>query len=628
MNNSLQTWLSAMKTITLHPRQRSRKSSLARRVGGGESLEIRSLLSGISQVVSEFNTGAQSAIDQSNMAAKAAFAQDLPMLAESAADGIGLASKLQQAFGVSLNPQATVTEVRAALTGAGFTVEWLQADASGKLIEDTNGDLIRVSRSITWQNTASTFRVSGDEVDYFNDIRGGIDGRVSMTTGPIILTATMGVDLQNGQPAFYISDDTRLEWQDLQGTGQVSGEFGKGWLLHLIADGSVNANFDGQMTVRDIDGTLDGKLHLSQSTNFASAVRGEVTGTAQLQVGLSTDIPFLTGVRGTGIWNATLDANGVVNIGSPSWGFDAGQIKQDIIGGFFGAKNGLQLPGPIGDFLRAQLPILNTSIGEQLGVDRAFGILFQNISDTTSALQKMGITLPSFDLPFFTSLINGDKVDLIKFNTEGSFLKWSEGKSFPVAAFPVGPFVVKASLSTWGQVHGEYNVGLGIDTTGVYIDPATHIGIRGAVGADVTASVSFLEIAGVNLSAGLGVVAGVGLHLVDPDPSDGNRIYFDEIFRPGEDVVSSVLSVMQVDAQLDVVGHVKGEVDLPWPLPDFTLFDETFSIGAITSTHQSPSITGTKRIYSLPGQALKAARDLQSRCSDNQRNGECRHRQS
>ena len=43
-----------------------------------------------------------------------------------------------------------MSDIRTALTSAGFTVDWLLANADGKLRADDSGDYLRVSRNVTW----------------------------------------------------------------------------------------------------------------------------------------------------------------------------------------------------------------------------------------------------------------------------------------------------------------------------------------------------------------------------------------------------------------------------------------------------------------------------------------------
>ena len=51
---------------------------------------------------------------------------------------------------------------------------------------------------------------------------------------------------------------------------------------------------------------------------------------------------------------------------------------------------------------------------------------------------------------------------------------------------------------------------------------------------------------------------------------------------------------------------MKAEVDLPWPLPDITLVNESFSLGAVVSNHHEAVQTTSLRKIPLAGQGTRA----------------------
>ena len=71
---------------------------------------------------------------------------------------------------------------------------------------------------------------------------------------------------------------------------------------------------------------------------------------------------------------------------------------------------------------------------------------------------------------------------------------------------PLGPVPITASLSfkTEIQAAWNYNVGLGIDTSGFYIDPGTSITASGSITAGLLAEVSIAKLAGMQVFAGVG----------------------------------------------------------------------------------------------------------------------------
>ena len=134
---------------------------------------------------------------------------------------------------------------------------------------------------------------------------------------------------------------------------------------------------------------------------------------------------------------------------------------------------------------------------------------------------------------------------------------------------PAIPLTVNISAFVEPYAYFDYEVALGIDTTGFYIDPTTHIGVGGGVRAGLEGSVDalgFIDLASLDLGVDLSVSSNAGLN--DPDPSDG-KIYLDEIYD-GRDVAGSFLSAMRVELKGQADGFARAALSLPWPLPDIT----------------------------------------------------------
>lgn len=245
---------------------------------------------------------------------------------------------------------------------------------------------------------------------------------------------------------------------------------------------------------------------------------------------------------------------------------------------------------------------------ELTGVGDKLGWLNGSVSAAEEQLRRLGIEIIDLNLNTITSLISGQRVDLIKFHTADSGTLFSKHGSIPMAAAPIGPFAVTVSGTVDAELGWEFEAGFGVDTTGVWIDPRTHISLYGGVSAGIEASVTFAGILGLNLSAGAGVQVFAGLGLSDPDASDG-RIYMDEIFAGVGDSRSlgqAILDVMKIDTRLEVEGYARGVLDLPWPLPNITLFDTSFKLSNIASQHREVQQTESLRRIPLAGQGEKA----------------------
>ena len=108
------------------------------------------------------------------------------------------------------------------------------------------------------------------------------------------------------------------------------------------------------------------------------------------------------------------------------------------------------------------------------------------------------------------------------------------------------------------------------------------------------------------LEAGVGVQVSAGLGLRDPDPSDGH-IYMDEIAAlvDHRGLTQAIGDIMTFNVRLTAQGYVRSELKLPWPLPDITLFDASFSIGDLSNDQRDAVQTSSLRKFALAGQGLK-----------------------
>src|SRR5262249_10259176 len=141
----------------------------------------------------------------------------------------------------------------------------------------------------------------------------------------------------------------------------------------------------------------------------------------------------------------------------------------------------------------------------------------------------------------------------------------------------------------------QYRVGLGLDTTGFYIHPGTHIGIGGGLSAGLYGGLSVFGFNIARVEGGLGVAATVKLGLCDPDPSHG-KIYFDELFRPGEGIAGSLLRALKPSISIDVTAYMKAVIDL-W-LFSITVFQKDWRFPVANWERSCPG-PGTERTLAL-----------------------------
>lgn len=407
-----------------------------------------------------------------------------------------------------------------------------------------------------------------------------------------------------------MADSSNVSFAGLNGQGQISGEMAIRYLANVKAAGTLTVNLDGRLSLHDSDS--DHKLRVTDLSNAQSIV-GDIDGSIVLDANMNTNLPVLSILTWHGNWTADFTEASEQDpllakpklSGGVSATMSAADIESAIINSFVNMKNNFSFLGPIGDVINTKLDVLDKSVGDLTGVGNKLGWLNGSVTAAKDYLRSLGIVIPDVTLDTVKSLINGDKLNLITFHDGDSGTLLSTHGKFLLAAVPVGgPFVVTVSGTVDAEIGWEYEVGFGVDTTGVWIDPRTRIGLYGGVSAGVEASVTVTGLFGLSLGAGAGVQVFAGIGLRDPDPSDG-RIYMDEIFRGVGDsrtLGQAILDVMKVDTRLEVEGYARAELDLPWPLPDITLFDTSFKLGDIASQHKEPQQTTSLRRIPLAGQ--------------------------
>ena len=539
----------------------------------------------MAEILDAYNTGRVNFKNIAQFIVDNGLGKDLPVVQESVGAVLDVVSKLRTAFDHALS--GTKEQIAAAvksLESLGFRLEYVGTQA------DANGDLLRISYNRTINTEQARFNVAGDTgFSYFDgDVNGQLSGSFKAQAPTVNVHVTFGVDLVGGTPTFYVADSSNVSFAGLNGSGRVSGEMAIRYLAGVQATGTLTVNLDGRLGLQDSDS--DHKLRLTDLSNVASIV-GDIDGSIVLNVDMNTNLPVLRNLTWHGDWRADV-VDGHVNVGTPTLRTPSVEdVTAALLNSFVDMKNNFSFLGPIGDVINTKLDVLDKSIGELTGVGSKLGWLNGSVSAAKEQLRSLGVEIIDLDLNTITSLVSGQRVDLIKFHTKHSAELFSKHGSFPMAAAPIGPFVVAVSGNVDAELGWEYEAGFGVDTTGVWIDPRTHISLYGGVRAGVEASVTFAGILGLNLSTGAGVQVFAGIGLRDPDASDG-RIYMDEIFAGVGDsrtLGQAIVDVMKIDTRLEVEGYARAELDLPWPLPNITLFDTSFKLGDIASQHQEPT---------------------------------------
>ncbi|MCA8997325.1 MAG: VCBS repeat-containing protein [Planctomycetaceae bacterium] len=574
--------------------------------GGGESLGIAQ------KVVEIYNRGRTDIVGTLESLIDGSLGIDLPLVRESITDALEVFQKYRQAFEQGLHDALSIDELEQAwraLESAGFRLEY-----AGRTV-DAQGDLLRVTFDRSFLSQRPTFNVGGEtQFSYFDDdVTGQLSGNLNVEVPEVAVSITFGVDLVNGLPAFFVSDTSSVSFTGLNGTtGNVAGNLAIRNLAYVEATGSLAMNLSGSLTLRDSDS--DHKLRINDFGRNDVMV-GDIDGQIVLDGSLTTNVPVLGDLTWQGQWRANFDepqgeaprapeiSGGLQNLPS------AVDVERAIINSFLEMKDSFQFLTPIAGFLDTKLDILEKSIADLTGVGGKLGWLNEGadaLSSVKEELRVLGIEIIDVNTATVQKLLTGEKVDLITFHQADSGTLLSEHAEFLVAAAPVGGlFAVTVSGTVDAELGWNYEVGFGLDTTGVWIDPRTSIGIYGSVSAGIEAELTLAGLVGLEIGAGAGMQLFAGLGLRDPDAADG-RIYMDEIWRGAEDSRSleqAILDVIHVNMRLDAQGYVRAALDLPWPLPDVTLVDESFNLGAIIDSQQSAVQTRSLRRLPLSGQA-------------------------
>ena len=267
----------------------------------------------IGSVVQAFNDGisdVRQAGQISNLA-NIALGADLPLIEESVAQISDAADRLATPFLTDIQTSSSLSEVSDALSSLGFQVEYLD------ILPDASGDLLRATYQQVW-NTPSVpvdFGLSTG-FEYFDaGVDGSLAGSLSAALQPVSLSMTLGVDLENGVPTFYVSEDSSLTVGGISLTGSVQANLGIRNLLDVDVAGAVTGSLGGSLAF--VDGDFDNKLRSRQLANPASIVQSTLGGSIDFTPTMTAHLPIIGQISWNGTWSASI-LNGTVDIGAPT----------------------------------------------------------------------------------------------------------------------------------------------------------------------------------------------------------------------------------------------------------------------------------------------------------------------
>jgi Ca2+-binding RTX toxin-like protein len=532
-----------------------------------EPLESRRLLTASGDLIAVFNHGVEDMrqIDAAAALVNQALGIHLPIISETISQRIDAVSKFVTPFAHDLDAGLDLAGISNELTHLGLLVNYLE------LTPDGDGNLLSVSYSNTWQLGNVTLGFSTDTgFAYFDrGVDGGLAGNISANLQPVSLSTTFGVDLVNGVPQFFVSENTELNVADFAIGGSVNANMAIRNLLNVDVVGPVTGSFSGSLTFSDPD--TDTKLRLEQLAQPSQIVQGGLSGSILFTPALTAHLPVVGDLSWGGSWSANINRGDssfdirVPMLNAPS----VASIAQLLQPAYQSVVSAVDLFAGVN--LSADLPVVGEGLGAALGLPRFL---------TDGGLGAQGIQL-NITPKSILDLINGNTVDLIRFEQSGGGT-WSDGFSVPIAAaaIPLGPIPLTLSLAFNTSVEANYNyyVGMGIDTVGFYIDPATSIRAVGSIRSGLDANVSLLGLVGMDVSAGVGASVSLATGFTDPDPSDG-RIYLDELLNAGSATAgSSLLANMYAQLGGQAFGYSRGDLSILFL--HINIFDKQFTIAS------------------------------------------------
>ena len=523
-----------------------------------------------SAIGSAFNAG-MAAVRQNGQlgaVAGAGLGANLPVVSQNVEEMVSGTERISEPFENDLSNTTSLAAIRQSLEGLGFEVEQLA------LIPDEFGDFLRARYRKEWLATTELLSIGGKTgFDYFDiGVDGSLEGSLTANLLPVTLDVTIGLDVAGGIPSFYVADNGGLTVGGISIVGNGRGNLG----IRNLLDVEVTARLEGSLSggIYFSDFNEDGRIRPEQFSGPLNFVRGTLSGSIALEnVQLTARLPVIGDLSWGGRWQATLN-NGVVNIGSPQINPpDTAFVRQLLTNGYQQIAKAFDLFG--GSDLKKDLPVVNKGLGEMLGLPKFL---------TDGSLGKAGFSI-QVTPESVLDLINGKTVDLIRFEVPPGGGSFSKDISVPIIAgvIPLGPIPLAASLSFNTQINAgwSYYVGMGVDTSGFYIDPRTSISAYGSILAGLQTDISVAGIAGMNVTAGVGGSVSIAAGIYDPDPTDG-RIYLDELLNQNSSSVGNALvNSMNVSLGGEAFGFAKGVARLLfW---NWEVFNTRFTIADFKS---------------------------------------------
>jgi fibronectin type 3 domain-containing protein len=552
------------------------KYSLPRRTFQFESLEKRELMdAALASHLTTFNQGLDSFREKSDQVAAAAWGSDvvdIPLLKATLDRSLELGSVIRNLTPSNISVTESLDAALADLAAHGFVVDYLSSTPNAA------GNFLEVRRITGQQNIAlSPMTVGGSEgFEYLNqgvgELAGTITGELKNLTGMFRFV----VDASG----FKIGADSQLTAK-IAAQGNLKGAYDIGVLDDIRFKG--NASFSGNLNLKFRDQDGDRELSLNEVTRNSNAI-GKLNGKIGLNGEFRTDLPGLSQVKWSGKFDAQVRDKRLRTTQDfvlPNYN----EIAKSARLGLIAELKNADWFAKIEPYFDKEIPYIDKSIGEMLGID----------SDIGSGIAIAGVQLlpPNDAKMAMRNFIDGKNIDLIKFELEKDIKLSSKEfiKPFEIGRVDFIPGVASGVLEAFlsGSVMLSIDIYAGVDTSGVYLDPKTRLGIDGYVEGGVKGT---LKVFGYDLAEAKGSLqldAGIGVQPLDRQ-GDG-RVHITEFQGELEDNLISTITVdlsAKVKAQINIV-----KIDIFGYERDIhiTILDEDFHIANLVNEQ----IIGTSR---------------------------------
>jgi hypothetical protein len=522
--------------------RRRQKRLVSRYHATMDVLESRSLMAtsgySVSQILSTFSQGEAALSQLAQPIAETAFGLHIPMLQQSLADGLGIASLIQTPLNAALAVTSDVNQAISELKAVFQSVNLSTTPGSGN-------NLLQV----TWQSGSvsepADFSVGGaTDFSYFdNGVQGQLQGSLSGKAESANVTLTLGVDVNpsTGALAFYVADSSGVTIQGIGVQGTAAGQLSIGSLANVAVSGSVSFSASATLGLTDAR-RGDSKLRISDfQSNPAGIVSGKINGSLSFtNVTLDASLLGSDDMCWSGHWGDTIVNNVISQTDStllaPGW-----ETEKNVLVGELGKFAGsIPLLSDLQGALDKKLPLINKSVVELAGL----GPIENLLDDLGSLLPGLTININAASID---KIMHGQQVDLLHFTAADS----EPTRSITLLDIPLLqlglPPIVSCNLdATLGVSYSyHYSVGFGLDTHGFFLDQGNSFSatISPNAGLQGTVNVLGIPLAGAAGSLNFNVTASADLF----DPFGSSRYYLSDI-EHGQPLAQTLLN--DLDASL------------------------------------------------------------------------------